>query len=147
MIVSLRASFVVAIGACWLLAGCGPAGAPDPETAAPTPSTAPDASAAAKPQQIDDCVETSVASVGPRLEGAPDPGSAIQYANGMSQVEYDALPGIVHSQVGDAVRVCLISIPENCPAGDDRGRVYSGTNLRTGETWNAPDSQHSCGGA
>ena len=26
-------------------------------------------------------------------------------------------------------------------------KVYRATNLRTGESWEAPDSQHSCGGA
>ncbi|MEQ1617010.1 MAG: hypothetical protein ABL883_01540 [Terricaulis sp.] len=65
----------------------------------------------------------------------------------MAQVEYDALPGVANSRVGDEVRVCLVSVPENCPPGDDRGRMYSGTNLRTGESWSAPDSQHMCGGA
>ena len=39
------------------------------------------------------------------------------------------------------------SVPENCPPGDDRGKIYKATNLRTNESWEAPDSQHSCGGA
>ena len=65
----------------------------------------------------------------------------------MSQVEYDAVPGIDHSRIGDTVRLCLVSIPKNCPPGDDRGRVYEGTNLRTNEKWSAPDSEHMCGGA
>ncbi len=103
--------------------------------------------ASAKPRAIGDCVQTRVASTGPRLEGAPNSGSSIQYENGMSQVEYDVLPGIVHSQIGDDVRLCLVSVPENCPPGDDRGRIYSATNARTNETWSASDSQHSCGGA
>ena len=103
--------------------------------------------ASAAPANVGDCVETTVTLVGPRLEGVPDSGSGIEYANGLSQVEYDVLPGIAHSQVGDPVRLCLVSVPENCPPGDDRGRVYAGTNLRTNETWSAPDSQHMCGGA
>jgi hypothetical protein len=147
MAAPLRKSLVAALAACLVLANCGPNSATDTGPSAPAPAQSAGASAAAKPQRVGDCVETSVAAVSARLEGAPDPGSFIQYANGMSQVEYDVLPGIAASRVGDAVRVCLISVPENCPPGDDRGRVYSGTNLRTGATWSAPDSQHACGGA
>src|SRR5262245_48758398 len=104
-------------------------------------------SASAAPANVGECVSATVALVGPRLEGVPGSGSAIEYANGLSQVSYDAIPGIDHSQAGDTVNVCLVSVPENCPPGDDRGRVYSGTNARTGESWSAPDSQHMCGGA
>jgi len=57
------------------------------------------------------------------------------------------IPEIHRSQIGDPVRLCLVSTPEDCPPGDDGGKVYSATNLRTGESWEAPDSQHSCGGA
>lgn len=132
------------------LASCGPKNERSPADAAQAPANmapAPAETASAKPQAIGDCVQTRVASTGPRLEGVPDSGSSIQYENGMSQVDYDVLPGIVHSQTGDDVRLCLVSVPQNCPPGDDRGRVYSATNARTGETWSAPDSQHSCGGA
>lgn len=130
--------------------GCGPAGQSTPADAPKAPAVSAPALAevaSAKPRAIGDCVQTRVASTGPRLEGAPNSGSSIQYENGMSQVEYDVLPGIVHSQIGDDVRLCLVSVPENCPPGDDRGRIYSATNARTSETWSAPDSQHSCGGA
>jgi hypothetical protein len=41
----------------------------------------------------------------------------------------------------------LAADPLPCPPGDDRGRVYKTTNLRTRETWTLPDSQYSCGGA
>ena len=99
------------------------------------------------PTQVGDCAKTKVASTGPRLEGAPDSGSSIQYANGLSQVDYSVVPGITNSRPGDEVSVCLVSIPTDCPPGDNRGRVYEATNLRTRETWQAPDSQHSCGGA
>ncbi len=51
------------------------------------------------------------------------------------------------SRKGDKVYVCLMSILANCPPGDDRGRVYTTTNLRTMESWTLPDSEHSCGGA
>ena len=100
-----------------------------------------------RPANVGDCVDTTVTEVGPRLEGVPGSGSGIRYANGMTQVSYDEVPGIDHSQVDDAVHVCLLSVPDNCPPGDDRGRVYSGVNARTHESWSAPDSQHQCGGA
>lgn len=140
---------IAGLVSCLALTSCGPKGKAGSEPAAPAAAEAPatDTLAIAKPQNIGDCVQTSVSLVGPRLEGVAGSGSTIVYANGMSQVSYDAVPGIDHTQVGDEVRVCLVSVPENCPAGDDRGRVYSGTNARTSETWNAPDSQHSCGGA
>jgi hypothetical protein len=98
------------------------------------------------PPEIGACSETTIEDIGYRL-GDPDSGSAISYANGGGQVSYDTIPEIHRSRVGDPVRLCLVSIPEDCPPGDDRGKVYSATNLRTGESWEAPDSQHSCGGA
>jgi hypothetical protein len=128
----------IAISACLALASCGPNGAAEQQA---------DASAAALPTNIGDCAETTVTLVGTRLEGVADSGSGIVYANGLTQVDYAAVPGIDHSTIGDAVRVCLVSIPENCPPGDDRGRFYAATNLRTNETWTLPDSQHMCGGA
>lgn len=98
------------------------------------------------PTEIGACSETTIEDIGYRL-GDPDSGSAISYANGGGQVSYDTIPEIHRSRVGDPVRLCLVSMPEDCPPGDDRGKVYSATNLRTGESWEAPDSQHSCGGA
>ena len=98
------------------------------------------------PTEVGACSETTIEDIGYRL-GAPESGSAISYANGGGQVSYDTIPEIHRSRVGDPVRLCLVSIPEDCPPGDDRGKDYSATNLRTGESWEAPDSQHSCGGA
>ncbi len=98
------------------------------------------------PTEIGQCSETTIEDIGYRL-GDPDSGSAISYANGGGQVSYDTIPEIHRSRVGDPVKLCLVSLPEDCPPGDDRGKVYSATNLRTGESWQAPDSQHSCGGA
>lgn len=145
MILRLLNSLTVTIAAGFLLASCGPNGAGQSE---PAIQTAPaEVSAGAKPQQVGECVQTTIVSVGPRLEGAPDSGSSVQYANGMGQVSYEVLPAVGQSQAGDEVRVCLVSIPENCPPGDDRGRVYAATNMRTGGAWSAPDSQHMCGGA
>jgi hypothetical protein len=98
-------------------------------------------------QTVGACVDTTITQVGTRLQGVTGSGSAVLYANGLSQVSYDAVPGIDHSKAGDAVHLCLVSLPPNCPPGDDRGKVYNATNQRTGETWSASDSEHMCGGA
>jgi hypothetical protein len=119
----------------------------------PAPSSALPVAAAVNPgpdvlpSEVGSCTETTVKTVGPRLEGTPGSGSAIEYADGGTQVSYDQVPGIDNSRVGDSVKLCLVSLPQDCPAGDDRGKVYAATNLRTGETWSQPDSEHSCGGA
>lgn len=104
------------------------------------------------PTEVKQCGETNVKRVGNRLEdgnGTPvaDSGSAIEYTNGGSQVSYDQIPGIDNSKSGDQIRICLTSIPQHCPPGDSRGRIYHAINHRTGEEWDAPDAEHSCGGA
>jgi len=106
----------------------------------------------ALPGRVGGCSIVTVKQVGTRLQDAdgtpvPGSGSAIAYADGGSQVSYDTIDGIDHSKPGDAVRLCLVSIPERCPPGDSRGRIYAATNLRTHEQWTAADSEHSCGGA
>lgn len=124
---------------CVAAASCG-----QPATPISTADTSTTASAGL---QVGACVETTVTLTGPRLEGVADSGSTVVYANGVSQVTYDVTPGITNSQVGDAVHLCLVSVPQNCPPGDERGKVYSAVNNRTHEMWTAPDSEHSCGGA
>jgi hypothetical protein len=109
--------------------------------------TASAAAAGPLPKKVGECTETTVKSVEFRLEGAPDSGSAISYANGGYQVSYDAVPAIRQSRKGDRVRLCLVELPSDCPPGDERGKIYRATNLRTGKSWELPDSQHSCGGA
>lgn len=131
-----------AIAACLMFAACGQNSAQAPSDATTTTEVA-----AAAPANVGECVDTAITETGPRLEGVPDSGSAVVYANGLSQVSYDMIDGISHSQAGDSVHLCLVSIPENCPPGDNRGRIYSATNARTGESWSALDSQHMCGGA
>jgi uncharacterized protein len=109
---------------------------------------------AALPKQVGECVVTSIAKIGDRF-GAPigatarenQMGSAVGYANGGYQVSYDWVAALAHSRVGDRVRMCLVSIPQDCPPGDDRGRYYKTTNLRNRESWELPDAQHMCGGA
>jgi hypothetical protein len=99
------------------------------------------------PDYVGECVKTRIKSIETRLEGVPDSGSAVTFANGGYQVSYDTVPAIVHSKAGDPVRMCLVSIPRHCPQGDNRGRFYRTTNLRTHKGWKLPDSEHMCGGA
>ena len=106
------------------------------------------------PTSIGQCAVTQVAGITPRLDfGHPptsqdfDNGTAIVFVNGAHQVSYEREEALLRSRPGDMVTMCLISIPRNCPPGDDRGRVYTVTNMRTNETWSLPDAQHVCGGA
>jgi hypothetical protein len=100
-------------------------------------------SAAAR-ERIGACTVTTVTYVGWR---AGESGSVIEYANGLWQVDYNIIAGIHNSRRGDRVRLCLAEIPKDCPHGDERGRTYEATNLRTRESWSAINSEHSCGGA
>jgi hypothetical protein len=92
-------------------------------------------------------VNTTIRSVGTRLQGTPGSGSAVMFGNGGYQVDYDTVPAIEQSRAGDPVRMCLVSVPQGCPKGDDRGKVYRTTNLRTHQSWSLADSTHMCGGA
>ncbi len=114
---------------------------------------APPALAAGLPTRIGQCSTTTVKQVETRLRDGstnqpmPGSGSAIEFANGGYQVSYDQAPAVDRSRPGDAVTICLVSIPRHCPPGDDRGRMYKTTNLRTRGSWTLPDSEHQCGGA
>lgn len=99
------------------------------------------------PRRVGECVQTVISSLGSRLEGTPESGSAVGYANGLYGVSYEIVEALRESRVGDRVALCLVSVPTGCPKGDDRGRVYSAINSRTGRGWSLPDSQHMCGGA
>ena len=152
-------SIVLALGACGrntsgnaVVASAQPAASngavlpPAPSSALPV-AAAVDAGPDVLPTEVGQCTQTTVKTVGTRLDNTPGSGSAIEYADGGTQVSYDQVPGIDHSQAGDSIKLCLVSLPQDCPPGDDRGKVYAATNLRTGETWSEPDSEHSCGGA
>ena len=110
---------------------------------------------AARPpaMRVGTCVRTAIREVSQRLEdGAthrpmPDSGSAVAFANGLYQVSYDQVPAVNQSRRGDPVFVCLMRLPDHCPPGDVRGKLYTTTNLRTEESWTLPDSEHGCGGA
>jgi hypothetical protein len=99
------------------------------------------------PSKQGQCAITTIKSVGTRLEGIPDSGDAVSYTNGGYQVSYAAIPGLKGSKRGDRVKLCLTEVPDDCPAGDDRGKVYKATNLRTHKSWEASNSEHDCGGA
>jgi hypothetical protein len=122
---------------------------PAPGNAVQAPSSAPPAAAVADtlPTVVGQCADTTVKDVSTRLDGMPDSGSAISFTNGGYQVSYDQIPGVDQSRAGDPVNLCLVAVPDDCPAGDDRGKTYKAINLRTGETWTLPDSEHMCGGA
>ena len=96
---------------------------------------------------VGECETTTIKLLASRLEGVPESGSAVTYADGIYGVSYEVEPPVAQSRVGDSVKLCLTTLPENCPPGDNRGRWYAATNLRTGGKWELPDSEHSCGGA
>lgn len=93
------------------------------------------------------CQTTTIAAVEPRLQGVPDSGTSVVYANGLRQTSYGVVPELQRSRPGDRVTLCLVERPKNCPPGDTRGSRYAATNLRTSERWSLYDSQHRCGGA
>ncbi len=94
-----------------------------------------------------DCVETSISLRGPRLENLPDSGTSILYANGVYNVDYSVIEAVRASEIGDPVTLCLVSVPQGCPEGDDRGKVYAAVNHRLSKIWQMADSSHVCGGA
>lgn len=98
--------------------------------------------------QVGACQVTRIDHIGDRFGlGRAPMGTTVGFANGVWLVGYSRVAPVLQSRLGDAARVCLVSLPRGCPEGDARGRIYSGTNLRTGGTWRMKDSQHSCGGA
>lgn len=103
-------------------------------------------------RKVDDCEYSKIKEISNRLStspGKPVPGSgsAVLLENGVYGVSYDQIKTVDRSKIGDKVLVCLVSVPEDCPPGDTRGRVYTTVNLRTLKSWTLPDSPHSCGGA
>ena len=100
------------------------------------------------PDVVGECAQTTISQIGSRLEGTTpsDSGSNVNFANGGYQVTFEPVDAIIRSKVGDKVRMCLIAIPQGCPEGDVRGRVFTTSNLRTGESWRLADAAHGCGG-
>ena len=107
------------------------------------------------PTHVAQCTFTKIAAITTRFGDELKPpasnsdssGSAVGYANGGRQISYEYVAPLAESRIGDEVLVCLVSMPKDCRPGDERGRVYSATNLRTKGSWLLPDAQHMCGGA
>jgi hypothetical protein len=93
------------------------------------------------------CFETRVATIGSRLENAPDSGDSVGYTDGHYQVSYDNSDAVRAFRVGDPVRLCVTELPGHCPPADDRGIGLVAVDGRTGGRWKASDSEHACGGA
>jgi hypothetical protein len=121
--------------------------APPPPPSGEAPIDQQQAAAGALPTQVGQCAITSVKSVSTRLEDTPGSGSAVAFSNGGDQVSYEQVAEVDASRPGDPVRMCLVALPQDCPPGDNRGIQYKTTNLRTGQSWTLPDSEHGCGGA
>lgn len=106
----------------------------------------------ALPKTPGHCALTAVKEVANRLEDGAGhfvagSGSAVDETNGGAQVSYEQIPAVDEARTGDAVVLCLVSLPQNCPPGDDRGKVYAGGDLRTLKAWSLGDAEHYCGGA
>ncbi|MDR3472545.1 MAG: hypothetical protein P4M09_12770 [Devosia sp.] len=105
------------------------------------------AAAGPLPTHVGQCTTTTIKAVETRLEGVADSGDAVEYANGGYGVSYDQVPGLHSARKGDKVTLCLTSLPTDCPKGDDRGKTYKATDMRTHKSWELPDAEHMCGGA
>jgi hypothetical protein len=108
------------------------------------------------PVRIGTCTFSTVKSISNRLvDGTTNrpirgSGSAVEIANGVYGVygvSYDQVAAVDQSRRGDRVMTCLVKVPTGCPTGDNRGQLYTVTNLRTEESWTLPDASHMCGGA
>jgi hypothetical protein len=99
------------------------------------------------PTKVGQCTNTAIKEIGSRLEGLPDSGGLVVYANGGIGVSYEEVPGLRRAKAGDKVKLCLTSLPQDCPPGDNRGITYKATDMRTEESWELPDAEHMCGGA
>ena len=108
------------------------------------------------PTVLNQCVNTTIVDITDRFgsdltpyldSNGFDSGSAANFRNGGWVVSYSKEPVLLNSRRGDRVKMCLVSIPRNCPPGDNRGREYRIINVRTNESVTMADSQHMCGGA
>jgi hypothetical protein len=113
------------------------------------------------PTQIGDCVETEIVDKFFRL-WAPDDPDMPQEEYGIGKEVVLKLPNnffLYTDLIGDRalaspdyaagnpVQLCLLSIPTDCPPGDDRGKEYSLLDRKTGYQAVHIDSWHLCGGA
>lgn len=104
------------------------------------------------PTEVGKCSNTFVSRVATRLgdennQPFPASGTSIEFTNGIYLVSYDIVQSAEASKLGHKAKICLDSVPQNCPPGDNRGKIYSVLNYVTGGRFTLPDSQHFCGGA
>jgi len=106
------------------------------------------------PAKVGECADTTITSITDRFgadltpgRSKKDTGTIVRFSNSGVQVSLAKERAVVRSQIFDKVNMCLVDIPKDCPAGDERGRLYKTTNLRTGESWNLRNDVKSCGGA
>ncbi len=127
-----------------------------------TPAARPTQSAAI-PVRIGDCVTTQIEDKSTRFaEATPgDTGGEMYvsltnsvglYLTNIPHLPANANPDAYMARTrdfaqGDTIRLCLISLPEDCPPGDDRGKSYSVTNLKNQLSFIGIDAWHTCGGA
>jgi len=97
------------------------------------------------PTVVGQCVKTTISELTTRV--GPGSGDVVGYPGDLYGVSYGTVDGLKGSRVGDKVKLCLVSVPEDCPPDDERGKVYSAFNSRTGLGWELPDAGHMCGGA
>lgn len=104
------------------------------------------------PQKLAQCEKTRIKELTTRFgrplaDAVPDTGIFIEYDNGGYIYDYDRDSSFDGTAKGQPVVLCLMSIPRDCPTGDDRGRVYYTLDLVTRQSWISGDSEHGCGGA
>jgi len=100
-----------------------------------------------KPEGMGDRFTTTITKIGSRLDGDPDSGTALWFADGHYVVDYKTFANIAHAHVGDTVWLTVTALPAHCPPGDTRGIGYDVSDRRTGDIWHAGDAEHTCGGA
>lgn len=106
------------------------------------------------PSKVGECADTTITSITDRFGADLTPsrkgsekGTFIRFSNSGVQVSLVKEGAVVRSQVFDKVNMCLVEIPKGCQPGDNRGRLYKTTNLRTKESWSLANDIKSCGGA
>jgi uncharacterized protein len=104
------------------------------------------------PKEVGQCASTRIKALTTRFSPTITPenaeeGTAVEFDNGLHLISYERESALAGAAVGNRVVVCLMSIPHDCPKGDERGRLYLGLNLDTNTQIALPDSQHLCGGA
>ncbi len=107
--------------------------------------------AAPPPTRVGQCSETFVALVRARLfngvtgESIAGSGTSIQFTNGVYLHSHNNIATADASKPSDKVKMCLNSVPKNCPPGDNRGKFYKVVNYRTRGSFTMRDSNDPCG--